>query len=1714
MKSFSRLRTRAAALTAGLGLVLAGAVVPLSAAPAAADTRPSDTTLPATVSADGLPTVQIDGVVWDQVVVDDVVYVAGSFTTARPAGAAAGVGTVTRSNLLAYQLSTGQLISSWAPATNGQVLTIEVSPDKSRIYIGGSFTQVNGAGVWRIAALDRASGNLVTTFLPKPDATVRAIAFSGSTVYFGGLFNAVGTETRTRLAAASAVDGSLLPWAPAAAGASGVNAMVVSPDGSSVVVGGSFTTLNGSNRPGYGLGAVSAATGESLPFEANTTVVRNAGVNGSITALSGDADHVYGSGYTYGRAGGTIEGTFAATWDGGQLVWLEDCHGDTYSVAAIGDVVYQASHKHFCGSIDAFQQTEPWTMRLATAVTKDVRGVIGREPYDYTNHEGRPRPEMLAWFPELDTGTFTGQNQGPWSVAGNDQYVVMGGEFRNVNGRPQQGLVRFAVPEIAPNAEGPRLSGGRFDLSATSSESGVVRLRWTANYDWDNEDLTYTLIRNSNQAAPIHETVQASRFYDRPTMGYVDTGLVPGTEYRYRLRATDPFGNIAWSDTVTVRAATAAPQAPHPYVDSVLADAPDGYWRGGEAAGTGWLRDAAGWNDMRVRGAGLGLEAPGALPGDTALRLTGAATGIASTTPNITAPREFTAEAWIRTTTTTGGRILGFSTAETGTSDYADRHLFMDNQGRVRFGVRPFSGSRVQLASTASYNDGQWHHVVGTSDATGTRLYVDGVRVAEGAAAVGRIHGGYWRIGADTLTGWTGVPTSTGFTGDVDEVAVYSRALGHGEVSEHFTAAGGTVAPLPQDPYGAAIAAEYPEHYWRLDDTTGTAANDSGSYAGHGTYRGTVGRGAPGVLDGVGSAASFNGSNSRVTSNRSWSSPRIYSLETWFRTTSTTGGTIIGLGNSQTGTSTQYDRQVRTNSTGQVTFSVLAPAGWVHVTGPQSYRDGEWHHVVATQSADGMKLYVDGQLVGSDPEAGSRTYVGYWKVGGDTSVLGPTYFTGLIDEVAIYSRELSAVSVAQHYTLGTGEIVEMPPTAQLTVTPDGLSVTADGTASSDPDGTIASWAWDFGDGSTGQGATASHTYAAAGTYPVTLTVTDDDGLTGSASTEVTVEVPPVRPIAADTFGRSTTSGWGTADEGGAWTYQGSLASFSVDSTVGRISVPTAGGGRTALLATPQVTDVDVSATVATPTLANGGGAFASLLGRRVGTADYRSKVKIAANGQVTLYLARTTTAETTLSSVVVPGMTFAPGDGLRLRLEVTGTAPTTLRTKVWKVGTPEPADWQLTATDAVAALQAPGGLGVMAYVSASATNLPVVVTVDDLTAVAPGTQVPVPNVAPVAAFTAQATGLGVAVDGSGSSDPDGTVASYAWDFGDGGTAQGATASHTYGADGTYTVTLTVTDDDGATASTSQQVTVTAPVVEPPVNQAPVAAFTATAGGPSVAVDASGSSDPDGTITSYGWDFGDGGTASGATASHVYTQSGTYTVTLTVTDDDGATGTTSQQVTVTVDEPVEQPLLALDTFERAVAGGWGAADNGGAWTTAGAASRFAVADGVGTMTLASAGSGLSAYLGTVALTDVDLGARFSTPVRADGGGAFASLATRRVGTAEYRAKVKIAANGGITLYLTRVEGGETNLATVNVPGNVAAGQGVNLRFAAIGTAPTTLRAKVWTDGTAEPADWQATVTDAAPALQAPGAIGFVTYLSGSVTTAPFVVTLDDLVARTP
>jgi PKD repeat protein len=166
------------------------------------------------------------------------------------------------------------------------------------------------------------------------------------------------------------------------------------------------------------------------------------------------------------------------------------------------------------------------------------------------------------------------------------------------------------------------------------------------------------------------------------------------------------------------------------------------------------------------------------------------------------------------------------------------------------------------------------------------------------------------------------------------------------------------------------------------------------------------------------------------------------------------------------------------------------------------------------------------------------------------------------------------------------------------------------------------------------------------------------------------------------------------------------------------------------------------------------------------------------------------------------------------------------------------------------------------------------------------------NAAPTASFSSSCQALNCAFEASGSRDADGTLIGYSWDFGDGATGADATAVHSYAQAGSYTVTLTVTDDGGASASTSKTVTAENP---PPPNIAPVASVQVGCTGLLCDLDGGASADADGTIVDYQWQLGDATTAAGRTARHSYAQAGTYTIKLTVTDDDGAGDTASRAI---------------------------------------------------------------------------------------------------------------------------------------------------------------------------------------------------------------------------
>ncbi|NNG35831.1 PKD domain-containing protein [Nakamurella aerolata] len=1244
-----------AAVAAAPAGVRAEAPARPSATPQAADTAtgpaPVEQRAATMPTADALPTVQIDGVAWSQAILGNTVYVGGKFANARPAGAAPGTNLTPRANLLSYNLTTGQLNTAWAPSTNDQVLAVALSPDGSRLYVGGTFTSADGQNRYRLAAYNTATGQLVSNFKPILGYMVRSIVATNTTVYVGGTFATANGQTRNNLAAFNAADGSLTGWAPSADFT--VNALVLVDNGTKIIAGGSFQNVNGA--PAYGLAAIDASSGALLPWAANQKV-QNAGQNAGIWSLSTDGNAVYGTGYVYG-AGGNLEGAFSADPATGAINWIEDCHGDSYDSYSDRTTVYTVSHAHYCSTVGGFPQTDSnWNInqRHAIAFTAEAKGTLGNNIYSaYTNWAGNPAPAMYNWFPDMDFGKYTTSAQAAWDVTGNGEYVVMAGEFPTVNNVGQQGLVRFATKPPAPGKQGPRVTGANFTPAMVPAGAGSIRVSWPANWDRDDMTLKYTVTRNGTAVKTL---TADSQFWNLPTLSFIDSGLTPGQTYSYQVSATDPDGNTVTGDPASI----VAPNDPAPsaYSKQVIADGAQLYWRLGETSGQ-TAADRTGSNN----GVGTALTrgTPGALAQDpdTATSFNGSSSTIGSSTAT-QAPDTFTVSAWFKTTTGSGGKIIGFGNAKTGLSGSYDRQVYMDNSGRLWFGVYPNSVKTVN--TTAAYNDGRWHQVVASLGPAGMTLWVDGTKQATRSDTIaGQQYTGYWRVGGDKVGAWPNAPRSSYFAGAIDEFEVYPSVLTDAQVANHYTI--GTTGPAPNQPPAAAFT-----------------SNASGLTA---TFDGSTSSDADGQITGY----------------------------QWDFGDGTAGSTEAKPSHSYAAAGTYQVKLTVTDDKG-ASNSVTHPVTVSHADPTAKF----------TATAADLKISFDGSA--STATDGAKI-TGYAWDFGDGSAAGTgatpshTYATGGTYQVKLTVTDSlgakNSITKAVAVTAGN-----KAPTAAFSSSADGLTATFDGSASADPDGSIASYAWDFGDQSAaGSGATVSHSYAAAGTYQVKLTVTDNSGATASVTHAVTVAAA-AGPIAADNFGRTSASGWGNADTGGAWTISGGAPNASVSGNRGVLKPPAAGSTVAATLNSVSAKDIDETFQVTLDKMPTGSGVYVASQVRKSGNSYYMLRLIVKPTGQVAGYLIVSSAgAETTLCALNVPNLTYAPGMTLGVRFTVSGT-PATVAGRVWDAAKAEPSTWTLApVTDSTAATQAPGGISLLAYLSSNTTNAPVAVSYSKLLAGAP-----------------------------------------------------------------------------------------------------------------------------------------------------------------------------------------------------------------------------------------------------------------------------------------------------------------------------------------------------------------------------------------------------------
>ncbi|MFK4835410.1 DNRLRE domain-containing protein [Microbacterium sp. ZW T2_14] len=983
-------------------------------------------------SADELPTWQTNGTVYALAQSAGKVVAGGTFSELRPPEG--GSGSPVAVNALAIlDAETGnpdgcQLSLSLAGGTPA-VYAATAAPDGNTVYIGGNFSNVGGVSTGRIAQIDVRTCTVTGLRLPSISSIVHTIAVKGTTMYFGGMFLTVGGEARQRFAAVDVTTGALLPWT---ANVDDIGRGIgVSPDGSKVAIGGDFFSVNGASS--HSIAIVDAVTGANIRtypagFIANTSVTKH--------IFSADDGRFYIS--NEGTGGGVFDGRAAFSWATGDQLWRDTCLGATQMTLQYQTTLYSVSHGHNCDSVNA-QQDGTRHYFLAQSAVDGAHFAWDPKSNDGIGEGIGPRALVIA------TGRSTGQ-----------QFMWSGGDFTTINGAPQDHLTRFGTTDTG-NPPAPT-------VSAVAQSSGSVDVRIRASVDDDDSTLTYQVFRN-NSSSPIWSGASSSVWWNRPQLTFVDTDVVAGQTYTYRVRATDGTNSSVLSQVATATAV--APAAD--YAASVRSDAPAIYWQGNTTGS--WLQDGSAATTNTSRQAGL-LENGAANSADTPVAGDPSGSLVFDGGDDYVwhqglapAPTTYSVETWIRTTSTRGGKIVGFGSGRPRTDSGAtvlsgsyDRHLYMTNTGRVVFGA--YTGSTVTLTSLSALNDGSWHHVVGTQGAAGMALYVDGVRVAQNSNAVAQSYYGVWHVGGDNLSGWPNRPTSNFFAGTIDETAVYSSALSAGDVADHYEAAGRELDlnQAPADAYGTRVFATDPTLYWRLGEASGTTAADAARFGTYpGTYRTGVTKGQSGIIPGNTAVTTPGTQQGTVATQTTLTPSAAFTGEIWFNTT-TAGGKLFGFENAQTGNGTNYDKHLYMTAGGNLVFGSWVGSAAV-VTSPLGYADGRWHSAVGVLDSSGRKLYVDGVLVAQSSVTGADTTSGYWRIGGGNLGSWPgatsnSYFRGALDEFAVYNGGLSANEIARHYALGAQDVASPTTPSGLTATHGSGGVTVSWTASTDNTGVL------------------------------------------------------------------------------------------------------------------------------------------------------------------------------------------------------------------------------------------------------------------------------------------------------------------------------------------------------------------------------------------------------------------------------------------------------------------------------------------------------------------------------------------------------------------------------------------------------------------------------------------------------------------------------------
>ena len=346
------------------------------------------------------PSYQTNGRVETIAISGTTAYIGGKFTAVRPPGAAPGSRAVARAHAAAIDLTTGALLP-WNPAPSGTVQTIAV--DGHTVILGGSFTRLGTRNAGRLVAVTGTTG--AELWRAKPNGQVNDVVIRDGVVAVGGAFTSVGNAPRSYLASVNERTGALQSDWNATTDAP-VTALALTPDESTIIVGGTFDSLDGVGV--HRLGSVSATDGALTDWRPQFPP--------SVVSLGVDQNGVFVGGIGDG-------GNFASfDVDTGATRWLGGTDGNVQAITLYDGVVYVGGHyENYCGAAPGTHLCPTPTPRSKALAIGSLTGLL------------------QPWHPVVNSVL------GIFALAGGSGYLAVGGDFTRIGGRQQQGFAIFPV---------------------------------------------------------------------------------------------------------------------------------------------------------------------------------------------------------------------------------------------------------------------------------------------------------------------------------------------------------------------------------------------------------------------------------------------------------------------------------------------------------------------------------------------------------------------------------------------------------------------------------------------------------------------------------------------------------------------------------------------------------------------------------------------------------------------------------------------------------------------------------------------------------------------------------------------------------------------------------------------------------------------------------------------------------------------------------------------------------------------------------------------------------------------------------------------------------------------------------------------------------------------------------------------------------------------